>query len=75
MRTLRRLSHSSRSEDRSIRYTRVSVSTVPCASHKVYAYLFVSSDGIVHEGSDDDGEDDAGRAYTELGRSSIKMVR
>lgn len=51
------------------------VSTVPCASHMAYAYLFVSSDGIVHEGSDDDGEHDAGRAYAELGRSSIKMVR
>ena len=38
------------------------VSTVSSASHNVYAYRFISSDGTVHEGSDDDGEHGAGRA-------------
>lgn len=54
---------------------RIAQFAIPEYPYRLYAYLFVSSDGIVHEGSDDDGEDDAGRAYTELGRRSIKMVR
>lgn len=31
------------------------------ATHNVYAYRFVISDGTIHEGFDDDGEHDAGR--------------
>nr|XP_034331360.1 uncharacterized protein LOC105331972 [Crassostrea gigas] len=34
---------------------------VPSATHNVYAYRFVSSDGTIHEGFDDDGEHGAGR--------------
>ncbi|XP_062569456.1 uncharacterized protein LOC134231515 [Saccostrea cucullata] len=37
------------------------VETVPSASHNIYAYRFSSSDGVVHEGSNDDGEHGAGR--------------
>ncbi|XP_062588958.1 uncharacterized protein LOC134250618, partial [Saccostrea cucullata] len=37
------------------------VETVPSASHNIYAYRFSRSDGVVHEGSNDDGEHGAGR--------------
>lgn len=37
------------------------VDGVPSATHNVYAYRFVSSDGTIHEGYDDDGEHGAGR--------------
>ncbi|XP_056014725.1 protein IMPACT-B-like [Ostrea edulis] len=32
------------------------------ATHNIYAYIFTNADGVVHEGSDDDGEHGAGRA-------------
>lgn len=35
--------------------------TISSASHNVYAYRFAGSDGMVHEGSEDDGEHGAGR--------------
>lgn len=35
---------------------------VSSASQNIYAYRFKSSDGIIHEGSEDDGEVGAGRA-------------
>lgn len=35
---------------------------VSSASNNIYAYRFKSSDGITHEGSEDDGEVGAGRA-------------
>lgn len=34
---------------------------VQSATHNVYAYRFVSSDGIINEGFDDDGEHGTGR--------------
>uniref|UniRef100_K1QFM4 IMPACT-like protein n=1 Tax=Magallana gigas TaxID=29159 RepID=K1QFM4_MAGGI len=34
---------------------------VPSATHNVYVFRFVSSDGTIHEGFDDDGEHGAGR--------------
>lgn len=37
------------------------IDSVPSATHNVYAYRFVSSDGTIHEGFDDDGEHGAGR--------------
>ncbi|XP_061179339.1 uncharacterized protein LOC133187963 [Saccostrea echinata] len=42
------------------------IETVPSASHNVYAYRFTSSDGIIHEGSNDDGEHGAGRLLLKL---------
>lgn len=35
---------------------------VPSASHNIYAHRFKNSDGITHEGSEDDGEVGAGRS-------------
>ena len=35
---------------------------VSSATHNVYAYIFTNAEGVVHEGSDDDVEHDAGRA-------------
>ena len=35
---------------------------VSSATHNVYAYIFTNADGVIHEGSDDDGEHGAGRA-------------
>lgn len=37
------------------------VDGVPSATHNVYAYRFVSPDGTIHEGYDDNGEHVAGR--------------
>ncbi|XP_062592440.1 uncharacterized protein LOC134253871 [Saccostrea cucullata] len=42
------------------------IETVPSASHNVYAYRFTSSDGIIHEGSNDDGEHGAGRLLLKM---------
>ncbi|XP_061185252.1 protein IMPACT homolog [Saccostrea echinata] len=42
------------------------VETVPSASHNVYAYRFTSSDGKIHEGSNDDGQHGAGRLLLKL---------
>ena len=36
--------------------------TVASASHNGFAYRFTSRNGFVHEGSEDDGENGAGRA-------------
>ncbi|XP_048727016.2 protein IMPACT-B-like [Ostrea edulis] len=38
------------------------ISKVSSATHNIYAYIFTNEDGVMHEGSDDDGEHGAGRA-------------
>lgn len=37
------------------------INGVPSATHNIYAYRFVSTDGTIHEGFDNDGEHGEGR--------------